>query len=135
MMGKIFGTSILSLALAVLLVSPAWAAPDTACMVTAVEKRDNAVISAWDTFSATIKSALETRRDSLKAAWTDANQSTRRASIKQTWRTYRNSRKSAWRTRRSAIFSAWRTFKAERNACGAAAADEVGTQAIDLSVE
>lgn len=111
------------------------AAVDLNCMVSAVEKRDNGIIVAWDTFSASMRSALETRRDALKAAWADSNQRTRRSSIKNAWKAFRSSRKNAWRTRRSAVFSAWKTFKAERRACGAVAADETGTQAVDLSVE
>ena len=134
-MGKIIKTSALSLALAVLLVSPAFAAVDTACMITAVEKRDNAVITAWDTFSTTYKTALETRRDALKTAWADTNRNTRKASIRNAWKAFRNSKKSAWRTRKASIRSAWRQFKSERQTCGATAADESGTQAIDTSVE
>jgi hypothetical protein len=118
-----------------LLAAPASAALDLSCMVSAVEKRDNAIIAAWDTFSTTHKTALETRRDALKTAWADSNKATRRAAVRNAWRTFRNSKKNAWRTRKSAIRSAWRTFNAERKACGAQAADESGTQATDLTID
>lgn len=42
---------------------------DRTCMRTAVEKRDNAVIAALNTFHASVKKDLETRRDTLRAAW------------------------------------------------------------------
>lgn len=127
--------SLVGAVLALLLVTPASAAVvNNSCMVTAVDTRDNAVITAWHNFSTTYNTALETRRDALKAAWGDANKNTRRASVRSAWRTFRNSKKSAWRTRKSAIRTAWRQFTTNRKACGAQSADESGTQAQDLNI-
>jgi len=123
--------AILSLALS----TTAFAALDTSCMVTAVDKREDAIISAWDTYAANYKAALETRQTALLAAWTDTNKATRRAAVRNAWRNFRKSRRATWRTRRSAILSAWRQFKTDRIACGAQSADESGTQSEDLNVQ
>lgn len=126
--------TLLGAMLSLILVTPVSAALDLPCMVTAVDKRDTAVIAAWDTFSTSYKAALVARRDALKTAWNDTNKNTRRASVRNAWKAFRNTKKSTWRTRRSAIGAAWRQFNADRRACGAQAADESGTQAQDLNI-
>jgi len=105
---------------------PASAALDSACMASAVEKRDNAIISAWNAYSAKVKTALESRRDSVKTAWanTEVGVTSRRAAIRSAWRNFISTVRSARRELKSSRLSAWRTFRNERKSCGASAADE-----------
>lgn len=88
-----------------------------ACMQTAVEKRDNAVIAAFDAFSASMKSAFTARRDALKTAWGKENRSERRTALRTAWGTFRASRKLARETFRTARHNAWKTFRADAKAC------------------
>ena len=133
-MRKVAKTILASVFLLLFASLSANAALDNTCMVTAVEKRDNAVISAWDTYSAKAKTALETRRDALKTAWADTNRATRRASLRSAWRSYKASIRTARRELKSSRGSAWNTFKSEARTCGATVKDEGGTSADELTM-
>ena len=91
---------------------------DVACIQAAIDKRDNAIITAVDTFHDAAKSALQTRRDALKAAWGNTDRDVRRAAIKAAWESYRNSLRSARKALRESRRSAWSQFAADRKACG-----------------
>lgn len=133
-MKKIAKAISASFLLAVFAALPAGAALDTACVVTAVEKRDNAIISAWDTYSAQAKTALETRRDSLKTAWGDANKATRKASLRRAWRTYKSTIRTARRELKASRVRAWNTFKSEVRTCGGATSDEGNTSSDEATM-
>ena len=90
---------------------------DLACMQTAVEKRDNAMIAALDAYHASWKAALQTRRDELKAAWGIQDKNQREDAIRAAWRKFRESKKSARDTFRTARKNAWKTFKTDARAC------------------
>lgn len=103
------------------------------CMQTAVEKRDNAIIAAWDTFSASMKSALTTRRDALKAGWAKEVRKDRRTALHEAWRAYKNARKAAREAFRNSRNAAWNTFRTEGKACkGVSRLDEGANEASEL---
>jgi uncharacterized membrane protein len=95
-----------------------------ACMQTAVEKRDNAVISAWDALTASVKTTLSVRRDALKAAWGISDKRERAKAIKQAWTNFKNSKKEASRTFNQARKDAWKQFKTDARDCKATATYE-----------
>jgi hypothetical protein len=64
-------------------------------MKTAVEKRENSLISAYTTYTDKVKTARETRKSALLNAWTIENWKERRAAINQAWINYRKSVRSA----------------------------------------
>ena len=101
---------------------------DLACVASAVDKRDTAIIGAFDSFHDAIKSALQTRRDALKAAWALTDQKARRAAIKAAWSAYRASAQTARKALNQAQRVAWSKFNTERKSCGtgAAADDRTG---------
>lgn len=99
---------------------------DTACMQTAVEKRDNAVIVAVKTFNDSWVKALETRRDELKAAWAMTDPAARKTAVRNAWKKYRESRKMSRETFKSARKNAWSTFKADAKACKAVTTGDEG---------
>lgn len=110
-------------------------AVDLACMQAAVEKRDNAIIAAFDTFSVTVKSALTTRRDALKAAWGITDRAQRRAALRSAWSAFHVARRTAFRTFRSARHSAWVRFRADARACrGTPAGEEPASEGSDLAL-
>jgi len=75
--------------------TPTSTSVDLPCMQTAVEKRDNAVIAAWDALFASIKTALQTRRDALETAWGITNRKERTKAVKDTWTAFRKANKEA----------------------------------------
>ena len=93
------------------------ASVDLACMQTAVEKRDNAMIAALDAYHASWKAALQTRRDELKTAWGTQDKNQREDAIRAAWKKFRESKKSARDTFRTARKNAWKTFKTDARAC------------------
>lgn len=115
-------TSILASALVLGLVVPAFAeyAPrkvDLACMKSAVEKRENAIIAAKEKSFASMDAAFKARRDALKAAWDKTNAKERREAINAAWKTFREAHKAARAQLRKDDKAAWSTFKDARKAC------------------
>ncbi len=97
---------------------------DFACLQNVVERRDNSIISAVDSYHAVVKTALETRRDVLKAAFGVTDQKQRQAAIRNGWNTYKTTQRKAKTTFRDARNAAWQKFNTDRKACGSAAAGE-----------
>ncbi len=93
-------------------------AVDLACVAAAVDKRDMAMIAAWDKYSAAIKTALSARKDALKAAWALTDKKARNEAIRKAWNAYRDSVKAAKKTFRDERTAAWKQFRTDRRACG-----------------
>lgn len=104
---------------------------DVACVQTAIEKRENSILTAYDTQYTAIKAALIVRKDALKNAWTLTDQKTRREAIKAVWSTFKTT-KEARKAFHSARESAWKQFSAESKKCGkTVSADETGSKGSD----
>jgi hypothetical protein len=103
---------------------------DLNCMKTAVEKRENSLISAYTTYTDKVKTARETRKSDLLNAWTIENWKERRAAINQAWINYRKSVRSAHLEWISARKSAWSQFEIDRKQCKAPATGEAETLEI-----
>lgn len=105
------------------------------CIQTATEKRDQAIMSAWDTYAAAIKTALSTRLSAIKSAWAISVAKDRRAAIKTAWRDYDKAVKNAKKTMRAAKEAAWKQFRTDRRACGqAATSDDTSNSGADASL-
>lgn len=100
--------------------SPTTATPsvDLICLQIAVEKRDNAIIAAWDTVSSSIKTALQNRRDSLKSAWGISIRKDRNKAITSAWSHFRSARIIARGIFIGARRAAWDQFYADKKSCG-----------------
>ncbi len=108
-----------------------------ACVSTAVEKRDNAIITAWDAFSASARNALLARRDALKAAWLLTDKTARRAAIKKAWTDFRAAAKTARVTLNKARRAAWKQYAVDLKACraqGAPTSDDYGTEGLEANL-
>lgn len=90
---------------------------DLACMKTAAEKRDNAMLAAFDTFRVNVKKALETRRDAFKAAWDITDRNERKKAIRAAWAAFDASSKKARRELDAAKKSAWSAHRTEAKQC------------------
>ncbi|MDO8601298.1 MAG: hypothetical protein Q7R46_01300 [bacterium] len=90
---------------------------DIACVQTAVDKRETAIASAWNSLNSSINSALSARKDALKTAWTipDANQ--RKTAIKTAWKNFKSADKAARTAFKRAQKAAWTQFKTDAKAC------------------
>lgn len=100
---------------------------DGACMSAAVDKRETAIITAFDTFSASMKTALTARKDALKTGWTQTTTDTRKSSLKTAWQAFQQSQKSARETFRKSRQAAWKQFRTDAKTCKANPADEGGS--------
>lgn len=88
------------------------------CMISAVDKRDNAIIAAQDVQNTAIKNALIIRRDSLKAAWGIADKGLRDTARKAAWSIYHVSAKTANTNLKNSRNTAQEVFRTEAKACG-----------------
>ena len=108
---------------------------DTACMQSAVGKRDTALISVVDTYATAVKNALQTRSDALKTAWGNTDAKTRRAAIKAAWKTYQTTQQTSRRALVAGRKGVWNQFYADRKACGrGAAAEDSATAGMDAGL-
>jgi peptidoglycan hydrolase-like protein with peptidoglycan-binding domain len=111
------------------------AVTDIACMKTAVEKRENAVLSAYDVYTAKVKTAREAKKTTLLAAWNIQDAKERQTAIKQAWKTFQDSSKTAWREFLTSKKTAWIQFEKDRVNCKAPSTGEsAGLEIIDAAV-
>jgi hypothetical protein len=103
---------------------------DLTCMQSAVEKRDGAIITAWDKYTASVKSALETRKSALKSAWTITEKTERISAIKTAWNNYKSSIKTTRQTWMKERKATWQTWKTDAKACAGNAEDKT-TESVD----
>ena len=96
---------------------------DVVCAQTAVNTRDNSLISAVDTKAVSVKAALATRRDALKAAYALTDASARRMAIKAAWNAYESSIKTARSAMHQSRTSAWEKFRTDMKTCNASEID------------
>lgn len=102
---------------------------DPACMQTAIGKRDDAIISALDTYYNAAKSALTARKSALQAAWGMTDKKARRDAQRKAWSDYRAATKDSRKTFRNAQRDAWKQFNTDAKACRGT--DEFGSQSTD----
>lgn len=93
------------------------AAANRQCVQTATDKREDAISSAWGTYSPAITAALAARKTALHASWDLADGKARIAARNAAWATYRSSVKSASAALKSARLSAWSAFAADSKTC------------------
>jgi len=97
---------------------------DITCIKNAIEKRDNAVISALNIFNSSVSLALTARKDALKAAWDLTDKAQRKEALKTAWGNYKTSLKDARTALREAKKTIWKQFYTDRKACGKAVSGE-----------
>lgn len=93
------------------------------CMRTAVEKRENAIITAHDTFANRLKTIHETRRTDLLAAWSVQDPRERHTAVKNAWEKYRESKKTIRKEENQSRRTIWSQFNQEAKNCRAIAAE------------
>lgn len=91
---------------------------NVACIQSALDKRENAIITAHNTYSGSITNALTARKDTLKTAWAKPTRQERRVARDAAWKTFKESHRSAHEGLRSTRKTAWNTFDVDMKACG-----------------
>ncbi len=104
---------------------------DIACMQSAVDKREDAIIAAWSAFNTSMTSAHTMRKTALHDAWGMSDPAARRSAIKSAWENFRKSKKSAVQAWKAARKNAWKTFKSDAKKCKGVEAEA----AVDASGE
>ena len=92
---------------------------DLACMQIAVERRDNAIVLAFNDKASAIQQVLTQRRDALKSAWGQANPRTRRQLRAVAWTAYREGLADILQDYRLASRTVWNQFKTAAKTCRA----------------
>lgn len=91
---------------------------DRTCVITALTKREDAVMTALNNVSKTRSELLAKRKTALVTAWGMEDKTARQAAIKEAGKVFSKEKRAAHETYRKATRSAWETFKTERRACG-----------------
>lgn len=108
---------------------------DIACVQGAIDKRDTAIIAAWDAYTASAKAAVEARKTALKSAWTITNAAERKTSIKKAWTDYKNAIGNARKTFNQTRKMSWQQFRTDRKACkGVNPSDDTTSESVDVQL-
>ncbi len=94
------------------------------CSKAAMDKREDAIIAAWNAYYPAITTALTTRKSSLNTAWSGTDAKTRIAARKATWTKYYASVNEASAKLKSAKKAARATFDSETKTCKLPVPDE-----------
>ncbi|MBI2097097.1 MAG: peptidoglycan-binding protein [Candidatus Sungbacteria bacterium] len=106
---------------------------DIACMKTVVEKRENALLSAYDIYAGKIRAARETRKIDLLAAWSIQDPKERHTAIKAAWDKYSQGTKTAtieWNQSRKTI---WAQSYQEAKNCRASAVETQDLEKVEVA--
>ena len=108
---------------------------NVACLQSAIDTRDNGMITAVGAYHTSIVTALQTRRDAMKTAVALTDRVARRNASQAAVNAFRKSRLSATNTLRASKKTVWNTFAVARKACGVGATSENhGSQGMDNSL-
>jgi predicted outer membrane protein len=109
---------------------------DSNCASTAVEKRENALITAHDAFNTAVKTALTNRMTALKDAWSQTDKKVRQEKRQAGYKAFRTEIQAANSAMKTARNSAWKSFDTDMKACGVKGHGEIpqtiNTQALTL---
>ena len=106
---------------------------DIACMKTAVEKRENALLAAYDVYFGKLRAARETRKTDLLAAWSVQDPKERGTAVKTAWEKFRQSVKTVtteWNQGRKTI---WTQFAQDAKNCKASAVETQDLERVEVA--
>lgn len=106
-------------------------AEQIACVQTALEKRDTAVISARDVLNSEIKTALQARMSAFKNAIAITNPKERAAALMNASKAFKTAKTAANNKYKAAIKTVSGTFKTDVKACNAGLNQDVDTLKAD----
>ncbi len=84
---------------------------DATCMQTAVDAREDAIKSSWESFNTDIVTALGLRKTALHDAWGLSDVKAQKTAIANAWKTWKTSSKNAHSELKGDRKSTWDAFK------------------------
>lgn len=106
---------------------------DPTCIQTALEKRENAVIAAFNKKTTAIRVALEQRKVALKDAWGKQTVRERVLARAKAWKAFKTANFNANKIYQKEVKVVWQQFNKERRACRITEAnDEANGQDLTL---
>ena len=103
------------------------------CVQASIEKREQSLIAAHQTFNTSIVQALTARSENLKNAWAKGDTKERRAAIKLAHSNFKSTQSGAHQAMRVARTSSWNAYESEMRACGVSNTGESPSQARSAS--
>jgi hypothetical protein len=103
------------------------------CMKTAVEKRESALLSAYDVYAGKLRTVREIKKTDLLAAWSIQDPKERQAAIKAAWDKHRQSVKAVtkeWNQSRKTI---WVQFAQEAKICNASVVEAQDLENVEVA--
>lgn len=97
---------------------------DLACMRSAIEKRETALVVALDVFASSTKAAWQVRKDALLTAWQIEKIRDRALAIAKAHKDFQRAKIAAKNAYNKTRVAVWRQFTTERKACGASPTGE-----------
>jgi hypothetical protein len=108
---------------------------DTACMATAIDARDTAIVTALGAYTTALTTDFQTRSTALKAAWTLTDAKARNAALKAAWKAFNTSSKADRKTYNTARKAAWTSFSAGAKTCkGSSSSDDTSGAKAEASL-
>jgi|GEM_PF-5413569 len=105
------------------------------CIQTAIDKRDSAILDAFDLYHDEIVAVIKVRTVALTEAWSLSDRKARKEALKIAWYEYKTNHMKAVNTWRTTKRSAWNLFYSGRRLCGPAALTEDTTShSIDSQI-
>lgn len=105
---------------------------DIQCIKAAVEKRENALLEAWNNYVSTTTAVRQTRKSDLLAAWSIEDPKQRNSAIKSAWEKYRESIKNAhieWLKARNTV---WVQYVKEAQNCKAPLMERESLEKVEV---
>lgn len=88
------------------------------CMQNAVEKRETSLITAHDTYAASVKTALTNRMNALKTSWAQTDKQARISKREAAHKAFRTEMQTANSALRNSKNTSWKTFQSDAKVCG-----------------
>lgn len=111
--------SILTASLSLSLAAPAFAATtiNLQCMQNAVDRRESSLITSFDNYYSSVRSAMSIRKDGLRNSWSISDKKIRNDGIRAIEKTFRTAEKNARNARKDADRAAEKTYKSDAKLC------------------
>ncbi|HSX24931.1 MAG TPA: hypothetical protein VLG69_03120 [Candidatus Andersenbacteria bacterium] len=107
---------------------------DTACVGTAIDKRETALGGGVSTFGSAVNSAYQTRQSALKDAWSKSTVKDRREAVQAAWKAFNQSVRSARTAWKATQKTAWQSFRSDVKSCGVTSDADTGSQEQEMSL-
>jgi|GEM_PF-5131984 len=105
-----------------------------ACLKTALTKKDSAIITAFDTYTASAKLAMQTRMTAISTALDISNNAERVKAMNSAIQAHKKARDEANRLHRSSVKQASETYRTELKACRVSATQGLDTTELDSAL-